>query len=101
MVTEPAPSPAPSLRERFQALNAATSREAAMLAAQGQNATLWGLIVTPFLSFLRVYLGQGACLRGTAGLVDAIFIAYEVFVRHAKLWEIQHIKNSQPPPPRS
>lgn len=93
----PDTSATPFLRERFQELNTTTSRDAAALAAQGKKATLWGLVATPFFLFLRIYFGRGACLRGTAGVVDAMFASYEVFVRHTKLWELQHIKTTLPP----
>ncbi|MBI3249253.1 MAG: hypothetical protein HYZ50_22360 [Deltaproteobacteria bacterium] len=93
----PDTSATPLLRERFQELNAVTSRDAAALAAQRKKATLWGLVATPFFLFLRVYFGRGACLRGTAGVVDAMFASYEVFVRHAKLWELHHVKTTLPP----
>lgn len=97
MATFPDSPTTPLLRERFHELNTATSREAAALAAQGKRATLWGLVATPFFLFLRVYFGRGACWRGIAGLIDAMFAAYEVFVRHTKLWELQHIKSTLPP----
>jgi hypothetical protein len=92
-------SSAPTLRDRFQALNVTTSREAAILAAQGQRATLWRLVVTPFLVFLDQYIRQGAWRRRKAGLVDAVFASYTDFVRQAKLWEMYNMPEKPPPPP--
>lgn len=86
------------LRIRFQELNVATSRDAAILAAEGKRATVWRLLFSPFGVFLRTYLGQKKWRKGIAGLVDAMFAAYEVFVRYAKLWEIHHTTETIPPP---
>jgi hypothetical protein len=80
----------PTIRERFQELNAASSREAAVLAVQGKKAGPWGLVFAPALTFLRTYFGGSEWRRGVAGLVVASFAAYEVFVRYAKLWELDH-----------
>jgi len=90
----------PTIGERFRALNTASSRDAAALAAQGKQANLWGLLFSPFLTFLHAYLRQGEWRRGMAGLITATFAAHEVFIRHAKLWELQHCK-PVPPSPQS
>jgi hypothetical protein len=89
-----------ALRDRFQELNDASSRDAAALAAQGKRATSWNLAVTPFLTFLRVYVWRGEYRNGVAGIVAAIFASYEVFVRYAKLWELCHIRPPTFPPSR-
>ena len=90
----------PPLGERFQELNAASSRDAAALAAQGKRAGLWGLCFAPFLTFVRSYLWHGEWRHGIAGLVTALFAAYGVFVRYAKLWEHHHAKPPAAPPPQ-
>ncbi|MBI3756487.1 MAG: hypothetical protein HY267_00770 [Deltaproteobacteria bacterium] len=94
-------SDAPTLRDRFEALNAATSQEASTLAAQRKRATLWGLVMTPFLTFLGTYFKRGAWRKGVAGLVEAVFASYAAFVRQVKLWELQHIIDNSPSPPRA
>jgi hypothetical protein len=90
-----------NLRLRFQELNTATSRDAAALAAQGKRATVWRLGLSPLGAFLQSYLIQKQWRNGVAGLVEAMFAAYEVFVRYAKLWEIRHATATPPPPSRS
>jgi hypothetical protein len=82
----------PTIRERLEKLNVTSSREAAALAAQGRKARLWQVSFAPPLAFLRSYFWRGEWRRGIAGLVTALFVAYEVFVRYAKLWEIDHSK---------
>jgi hypothetical protein len=92
-------SDTPTLRDRFEALNVATSQEASTLAAQGKHARWWGLVVTPFLIFFGTYVKQGAWRKGVAGLVEAVFTSYAAFVLQAKLWELQNITDNSPPPP--
>lgn len=87
-----------NLQIRFQELNEATSRDAAIFAARGKRATVWRLLFSPFGAFLQSYIGQKKWRNGIAGLVDAMFAAYEVFVRYAKLWEIHHTTETIPPP---
>lgn len=86
-----------SLRERFQRLNAISSRDADTLAASGQQVTRWHLFTVPFLTFVRVYCRHGSWRHGIAGLIHSLFAAYEVFVRYAKLWERQHVRTTTPP----
>jgi hypothetical protein len=81
--------PKQSLRERFQALNETSSRHASQLAAEKTKVRIWGIVVSPGLTFLRVYFWQGAWRRGLAGFHDALFAAYEVFVGTVKVWELQ------------
>ncbi len=92
---------ASTLRDRFEALNVVTSQEAAILAAQGKRATLWGLVIAPFLVFLGVYVKRGSWRKGIAGLVEAVFASYAVFVRQVKLWELQHLADNSPSPPHA
>lgn len=94
----PSPSQVLNLRLRFQELNATTSQEAASLAAQGERASLWRLLGTPFGAFLQNYVGQHQWRKGIAGIINAMFAAYAVFVRYAKLWEIHHTTDTIPPP---
>jgi hypothetical protein len=87
------------LYERFEVLNETTAQEAAALAAQGRRATFWGLVVAPFLIFVRVYVKQKAWRSGMAGLIDAVFASYAAFVRETKLWEMNNDPDKTPPPP--
>jgi hypothetical protein len=91
---------APTLRERFQELNATSSREAEALAAQGKSASVWGFLFFPFGAFLQVYFRKGNWRHGIAGLITALFAAYGVFARYAKLWEHHH-NNTRLFPPSS
>jgi hypothetical protein len=90
----------PTLRERFQELNLTSSREAEALAVQGKSASVWAFLFCPFGAFLQVYFRNGNWRYGIAGLVTALFAAYGVFARYAKLWEHHH-NNTRLFPPSS
>ena len=83
-----------SLRERFQALNETSSCYAKRVADEKKKVRTWGLVVTPGLTFMRVYFWQGAWRRGGVGLGEALFAAYEVFVNVVKVWELQQEQKS-------
>ncbi len=93
------PSQEPALQRRFQELNEISSREAAALAARGVRFSRWRLVLSPVCAFVRVYAWHGEWRRGMAGLITALFAAYAVFVRYAKLWELQYLHTPSAPPP--
>ena len=95
------PDQTSSLRDRFQTLNATSSRDAEALATSGHQATRWLLFSAPLLTFVRVYLRHGSWRHGIPGLIHSLFAAYEAFVRYAKLWERQHVRTTTPPRPLS
>lgn len=86
-----------SLRERFQTLNATSSRDAEAFATSGQQVTWWQFFPVPLFTFLCVYLRQGSWRQGIPGLIHSLFVAYEAFVCYAKLWERQHVRTTTPP----
>lgn len=47
------------------------------------------------LSFIQHYLLKGYCLGGIEGLAGSVNIAFYDFMKYAKLWEIQHLKEDQ------
>ena len=60
----------------------------------GRRAGVFDLLVHPPATFLRNYILRRGFLDGTAGLTISLVNAYSVFLKFAKLWELQH--NSQP-----
>jgi len=47
------------------------------------------------LSFIQHYLLKGFCLGGIEGLTGSVSMAFYDFMKYAKLWEMQHVKESQ------
>ena len=56
---------------------------------QGRRANPLGMAIHPWLAFLRNYVLRRGFTDGTAGFVISLLNAYYVFLKQAKLWELQ------------
>ena len=63
--------------------------EAERLFAAGRRARLSDLVLRPPARFLRGYLVKGGFLDGVPGLAIAAVSAFHVFLKYAKLWELE------------
>ena len=61
--------------------------------AEGQQFHIGDLIFRPFARFIRSYLLRAGFLDGLPGLVISGMVAYGVFVKYAKLWELCYKAN--------
>ena len=66
-----------------------TTLAARQMHEQGRRATAFGLVIHPKLAFLRNYILKGGFKDGQAGLAISIVNSYYVFLKFAKLWELQ------------
>jgi glycosyltransferase involved in cell wall biosynthesis len=57
--------------------------------AEGRRTTALAIAVHPPLAFLRNYLLRGGIRDGAAGLLVSVLNSYYVFLKFAKLWELQ------------
>ena len=74
------------------------SGEAALaLHAEGRRARLRDLTLRPPARFLRAYLLKRGCLDGVPGFVIAVATAFHVFLKYAKLWELERVARSAGP----
>jgi glycosyltransferase involved in cell wall biosynthesis len=55
----------------------------------GRRARLWDLLLRPPLRFLKMYLARTGFLEGTRGLVVSYLGTSAVFLKYARLWEMQ------------
>jgi glycosyltransferase involved in cell wall biosynthesis len=78
------------LSEHLIRMDRYTTLAARQMHEQGRRATVMGLLVHPRLAFLRNYLLKGGFRDGKAGLVISLVNSYYVFLKFAKLWEIQN-----------
>ena len=84
------------LRDQLDRINHYTTLAARQMHERGQR-------TGPPAAFLRNYLLRRGFLDGTVGLTISLMNSYSVFLKFAKLWEIQNnaqlpTSNSQPPP---
>ena len=89
------------LRDHLARVNHFTTLAARQMHEAGRRAGLLDLIVHPPAAFLRNYLLRRGFLDGTAGLTVSFVNAFSVFLKFAKLWELQDNPNSQEPKPKS
>jgi glycosyltransferase involved in cell wall biosynthesis len=66
-----------------------TTLAAAEWFAQGRRTNVLGALVHAKLAFLRNYILRGGITDGAAGLLVSTLNSYYVFLKFAKLWELQ------------
>ncbi|MFN0157955.1 MAG: glycosyltransferase family 2 protein [Bacteroidota bacterium] len=79
----------PGLHHYFLKFNRYTSLAAEDLRAAGRSAGLYDLTVRPVFQWVKMYLLRRGFLDGVEGFVLAIVSSLYVFVKYAKLWELQ------------
>lgn len=78
------------LRDHLDRVNHYTTLAARQMNEAGRRAGLFDLVVHPPAAFLRNYLLRRGILDGTAGLTISLVNSFSVFLKFAKLWELQH-----------
>ena len=66
-----------------------TTLAAGQMRAGGRTVGAAGLVARPIGAFLRNYLARGGWRDGSVGLVVSVINSYYVFLKFAKLWELQ------------
>lgn len=59
------------------------------LAKSGKRFSLLKLIIKPWVKFVECYFIKRGFLDGLPGFIIAVGAAYSIFLRHAKLWEME------------
>ena len=81
--------PYKDLSEHLIRMDRYTTLAARQMNAQGKRATWAQLFFHPRLAFVRNYFLKGGFRDGKAGLVISLVNSYYVFLKFAKLWELQ------------
>ena len=81
--------PFPDLSEQISTNNRYSSLGARELFARGKRFTLLKLLFKPWSKFMETYFIKRGCMDGMAGFVVAVGAAYSVFLKFAKLWELE------------
>ena len=89
------------LRDHLDRINLYSSLAALQLHEAGRRAGALDLLLRPPAAFLRNYLLRRGFLDGTAGLTLSLVNAYSVFLKFAKLRELQATPDAQRPTPDS
>src|SRR4030095_474315 len=88
-----------NLSDHLDRINAYSTLAARQMLENGRRAHAHDLLLHPPAAFLRNYILRRGFLDGMAGLTLSIVNAYSVFLKFAKLWELQRTSNSQPAAP--
>jgi glycosyltransferase involved in cell wall biosynthesis len=78
------------LSEHLIRMDRYTTLAARQMHEQGRRVTLLGILVHCRLAFIRNYILKRGFRDGTAGLVISLMNSYYVFLKFAKLWELDH-----------
>ena len=54
------------------------------------------LLINPVWRFFKEYILKRGFMDGTPGLISAVSSAYYVFLKYAKLWELEHRRKNGP-----
>ncbi|MFN7904369.1 MAG: glycosyltransferase family 2 protein, partial [Pseudobdellovibrionaceae bacterium] len=79
-----------NLSHQVQTNNRYSSLQAEELFAQGKKFSLFKLLTKPWVKFIENYFWKRGFLDGLAGFVIAVGSGYSVFLKWAKLWELQN-----------
>ena len=89
------------LSDHLDRINHYSTLAARQMHEAGRRATAAHLLLHPPAAFLRNYLLRRGFMDGTAGLTLSMVNAYSVFLKFAKLRELQENPKSQTPKPKS
>ncbi len=67
------------------------------LDSKGEKFQLLKLIFKPYSKFLETYFIKRGFLDGLPGFIIAVGAAYSIFLKYAKLWEMQNLKKEEKP----
>ena len=82
-----------SLSEHLKVMDRYTTLAARQMHEDGRRAGLLQLAGHPPLAFLRNYIARGGIRDGVPGFIISSMNAYYVFLKFAKLWELQRDPN--------
>src|SRR5262249_39604831 len=84
------------ISDHLETIERYTTYGARQMHEAGRRAGLLQLAGHPPLAFLRNYIARGGIRDGGVGLVISALNSYYVFLKFAKLWELQRAKDTPP-----
>jgi len=77
------------LSDQIQTNNKYSSLGAETLHKKGKHFGLFFLLVKPVTKFFETYVWKRGFLDGVPGFIIAVGAAYSIFLKYAKLWELE------------
>ena len=78
------------IADHLETIDRYTTYAARQMHESGRHANALQLVFHPPLAFLRNYILRGGLRDGAVGFVISVLNSYYVFLKFAKLWELQH-----------
>ena len=85
------------MRDHLDTINNFTSVAAREKQAGGRKHALLHMLLNPPIRFLRMYVLKRGFLDGMPGFICAVLGSYYVFLKYAKLWELEREGSHNPP----
>jgi len=82
------------ISEHLETIDRYSTHAARQMYETGRRATATDLVIHPPLAFLRNYIAKGGIGDGAPGLIISAMNAYYVFLKFAKLWELQQNRSA-------
>ncbi len=82
------------ISDHLATIDTYTTLAAQQWAADGRRASIAGLVAQPAFAFVRNYLLRRGFMDGSAGLIVSALNSYYVFLKLAKLWELNRTRGS-------
>ena len=89
------------IADHLETIDRYTTSRRGRCTRQGRRSSLAQLAGHPPLAFLRNYLARGGIRDGMPGFIISALNAYYVFLKFAKLWELQQQVRARPGPSSS
>jgi hypothetical protein len=86
------------LRDQIERINRYTTLAARQMHENGRRASAFDLLIHPPAAFLRNYVLRRGCLDGSVGLTISLMQAWSVFLKFAKLRELDLPEAGSPNP---
>jgi glycosyltransferase involved in cell wall biosynthesis len=67
---------------------------ARQLQEKGKKFCYFKLLTKPATKFVETYFFKGGCLDGLPGFIISVGAAYSIFLKFAKLWELERVKKN-------
>jgi len=83
------------MRDHIETVNRFSTITAQEKSLQGRKFRWVDVIFRPPLRFIKAYFLRRGFMDGTPGFIIAIVSAFGVFVKYAKMWELEHTTNPE------
>jgi glycosyltransferase involved in cell wall biosynthesis len=78
------------IADHLETIDRYTTYAARQMHEAGSRAAVWQLLLQGPLAFLRNYVAKGGFRLGAVGIIISTMNGYYVFLKFAKLWQLQH-----------